>query len=61
MMKRDEVFRILASHYPDGIVVAVYQSAFDWINIRPTPVKLSVYWCNGTGFVTRARLGDWSA
>ena len=55
MMKRDEVFRILASHYSDGIVVAVYQSAFDWINIRPHPLN---YLCTGAmGLASSHALG----
>ena len=37
MMKRDEALRVIAEHYSDGIVVPVYQSAFDWMVIRPHP------------------------
>ena len=44
MMKRDEALSILARHYPDGIVVPVYQSAFDWMVIRPHPLN---YLCTG--------------
>ena len=44
MMKRDEALRVLAQHYPDGIVVPVYQSAFDWMMIRPHPLN---YLCTG--------------
>ncbi len=44
MMKRDDALRVLAKHYPDGIVVAVYQSAFDWMGIRPHPLN---YLCTG--------------
>ena len=43
-MKRDEALSILARHYPDGIVVPVYQSAFDWMAIRPHPLN---YLCTG--------------
>lgn len=43
-MKRDEALTILARHYPDGIVVPVYQSAFDWMAIRPHPLN---YLCTG--------------
>ena len=35
MMKRDECFGVLAGHCPQDIVVAVYSSAFDWVQIRP--------------------------
>ncbi len=44
MMKRDQALRVLARHYPDGIVVPVYQSAFDWMAIRPHPLN---YLCTG--------------
>ena len=44
MMKRDDALSILAGHYPDGIVVPVYQSAFDWMAIRPHPLN---YLCTG--------------
>jgi sulfopyruvate decarboxylase subunit beta len=35
MIKRDDGLRILARHIPDDIVVAVYSTAFDWVQIRP--------------------------
>ncbi len=38
-MKRDEALQVLARHYPDGIVVPVYQTAFDWMAIRPHPLN----------------------
>ncbi len=44
MMKRDQALRVLARHYPDGIVVPVYQSAFDWLAIRPHALN---YLCTG--------------
>ena len=44
MMKRDQALRVLARHYPDGIVVPVYQAAFDWMAIRPHPLN---YLCTG--------------
>ena len=44
MMKRDAALSVLADHYPDGIVVPVYQSAFDWMAIRPHPLN---YLCTG--------------
>ena len=34
-MKRDAALAILARHVTDEIVVAVYQSAFDWMRIAP--------------------------
>ena len=43
-MKRDEALEVLADCYPDGIAVAVYQSAFDWMKIRPHPLN---YLCTG--------------
>ena len=44
MMKREEALRVIAEHYSDGIVVPVYQSAFDWMVIRPHPLN---YLCTG--------------
>lgn len=44
MMKRDQALRILARHFANGIVVPVYQSAFDWLAIRPHPLN---YLCTG--------------
>lgn len=44
MMKRDEALEVLASQYPDGIVVPVFQAAFDWMAIRPHPLN---YLCTG--------------
>jgi sulfopyruvate decarboxylase subunit beta len=44
MMKRDDALRVLAKHYPEGIVVPVFQSAFDWMVIRPHPLN---YLCTG--------------
>src|SRR5258708_16193860 len=35
MMKRDECFRALAAHLADEIVIAVYSSAFDWLELAP--------------------------
>ena len=43
-MKRDQALEVLAQRHPDGIVVAVYQSAFDWIGIRPHDLN---YLCTG--------------
>lgn len=39
MMRRDECLRRLARHHDDQIVVAVYQAAFDWVQIRPHPLN----------------------
>lgn len=41
---RDQALRIFARHHPDGIVVPVYQGAFDWMQIRPHPLN---YLCTG--------------
>ena len=35
MMKRDECFRALAARLTDEIVVSVYSSAFDWLELAP--------------------------
>jgi hypothetical protein len=37
MMKRDECFAALARHLTDEIVIAVYSSAFDWLERRRAP------------------------
>src|SRR5258707_15549263 len=34
-MKRDECFRVMARHLRDEIVIAVYSSAFDWLELAP--------------------------
>jgi sulfopyruvate decarboxylase subunit beta len=40
MMKRDECLRVLARHLTDAdIVLPVYSTAFDWIDIRPHPLN----------------------
>jgi phosphonopyruvate decarboxylase len=44
MMRRDECLKILARHCPDDIVVPVFQAAFDWMAIRPSPLN---YLCVG--------------
>ena len=43
-IKRDKALKVLAEHYPDGIVVPVYQAAFDWMGIRPHSLN---YLCTG--------------
>src|SRR5471032_3134873 len=35
MMKRDECFRALARQLTDQIVIPVYSSAFDWLELAP--------------------------
>ncbi len=44
MMKRDQALDSLARAYPDGIAVAVFQTAFDWMHIRPHALN---YLCTG--------------
>ena len=44
MMKRDQVLQILAEHIPETVVVPVFQSAVDWMKIRPHPLN---YLCLG--------------
>ncbi len=39
MIKRDDGLKVLARHVPDDIVVAVYSTAFDWVQIRPHPLN----------------------
>ncbi len=40
MMKRDDCLRALARHVTDAdIVLPVYSTAFDWIDIRPHPLN----------------------
>ena len=40
MMKRDDCLRALARHVTDAdIVLPVYSTAFDWIDIRPSPLN----------------------
>ncbi len=43
-MKRDECFKALARAHTNEIVVAVYQSGFDWRAIKPWPLN---YFCTG--------------
>ncbi len=44
MMKRDACLKVLARHVGDGVVVATYQSAFDWMAIAPRDLN---YLCIG--------------
>ena len=56
-MKRDEALRVLSQHYPDGIVVPVYQSAFDWMGIRPHPLNYLCTGAMGQGIQSRSGTG----
>lgn len=38
MMKRDDALCVLAKHYSDGIVAAMFKSAFDRMVIRTHPL-----------------------
>lgn len=38
-MRRDECLKRLARHHTDQVVVAVYQAAFEWVQIRPHPLN----------------------
>jgi thiamine pyrophosphate-dependent acetolactate synthase large subunit-like protein len=38
-MQRDQCLRALAAHVTDQIVIAVYASAFDWLEIAPRPLN----------------------
>jgi sulfopyruvate decarboxylase subunit beta len=49
MMKRDECFRVLARHLTDEIVIAVYSSAFDWLELAPRPLNYFSFGAMGIG------------
>ena len=49
MMKRDECFRALARHLTDEIVIAVYSSAFDWLELAPRPLNYFAFGAMGIG------------
>jgi sulfopyruvate decarboxylase subunit beta len=55
MMKRDECFRVLAAHLTDEIVIAVYASAFDWLEIAPR--SLNYYSFGAMGLAAAHGLG----
>jgi len=55
MMKRDECFRALARHLTDEIVIAVYSSAFDWLEIAPR--ALNYFSFGGMGLASSHGLG----
>jgi phosphonopyruvate decarboxylase len=49
MMKRDDCFRVLARHVGDAIVVPVYSSAFDWLEIAPRALNYYSFGAMGLG------------
>ncbi len=55
MMRRDECLRALARHVTDEIVVPVYMTAFDWLQIHPRP--LNFYAQGAMGLASSHALG----
>jgi sulfopyruvate decarboxylase subunit beta len=55
MMKRDECFRVLARHVGDEIVIPVFSSAFDWLEIAPR--ALNYYSFGAMGIASSHALG----
>ena len=49
MMKRDECFRVLARHVRDEIIIPVYSSAFDWLELAPRPLNFYSFGAMGLG------------
>ena len=49
MMKRDECFRVLARQLGDEIVLPVYSSAFDWLEIAPRALNYYSFGAMGLG------------
>lgn len=49
MMKRDDCFRAIARHIGDAIVLPVYSSAFDWLEIAPRPLNYFAFGAMGLG------------
>lgn len=49
MMKRDECFRALARQLGDEIVLPVYSSAFDWLEIAPRALNYFSFGAMGLG------------
>jgi thiamine pyrophosphate-dependent acetolactate synthase large subunit-like protein len=47
MMQRDACLRALAAHVTDEIVIAVYASAFDWLEIAPRPLNYFAFGAMG--------------
>jgi phosphonopyruvate decarboxylase len=55
MMRRDECLRVLARHVTDEIVVPVYMTAFDWLQIAPR--ALNFYALGAMGLASSHALG----
>ena len=49
MMQRDACFRALARHVSDEIVLPVYSSAFDWLEIAPRALNYYSFGAMGLG------------
>jgi sulfopyruvate decarboxylase subunit beta len=49
MMKRDECFRALARQLTDEIVIPVYSSAFDWLELAPRALNYFSFGAMGLG------------
>ena|SRR5437899_79720 len=49
MMKRDDCFRVLARHLSDEIVIPVYSSAFDWLELAPRALNYYAFGAMGLG------------
>ena len=48
MMKRDVCLKALARHVTDAdIVLPVYSTAFDWLDIRPSPLNYTAHGAMG--------------
>jgi sulfopyruvate decarboxylase subunit beta len=47
MMKRDECFRALARQLSDEIVIPVYSSAFDWLELAPRALNYFAFGAMG--------------
>jgi phosphonopyruvate decarboxylase len=47
MMKRDECFRALGRQLTDEIVIPVYSSAFDWLELAPRPLNYFAFGAMG--------------
>ena len=61
MMDRKKTLAAIARHVTDAdIVLPVYSTAFDWLDVRPKPAQLSVARRDGARVVAR-RSGSRSA
>jgi thiamine pyrophosphate-dependent acetolactate synthase large subunit-like protein len=49
MMKRDDCFQALARHLTDEIVIPVYSSAFDWLELAPRALNYFSFGAMGLG------------